>query len=666
MRLMYDHRGNVFPLAAVGLITLAAMVGGGVDMSRAYMAQNRLQNACDAGVLAGRKAVANRGFNAAAQTQANNFFAANFDAQQQDVDNLVFTPSSPDNGNTVEGTATATIDAAVMQLFGFDDIDLAANCSATMSIGNSDVVMVLDTTGSMACTSAMSSSECSNYIAYNGYDEDNHGSDSRLKELKDAMKSFYSTVNTAAMGGNGRVRYGFVPYSSSVNVGRLLDPSHVVDSWEYPSREAQFITETQQNQVGWIDPPTVTNATEYDNYWYGNVEYYGGGTFRRERDCTDGLPANGNWSNYGSAGSPSTNTYVNYAGQQVRETTTTTRESRRAYGCIYSSYYREYYRAYQDQRRDRNEVRRETRNPRYETTTTRRFDKWIYKNVTYDTSRFKTFASVTTPTDTNGTDQTSVWEGCIMERSTVSEPNFSYNTSTGWSPTGAKDLDIDLVPSAGDNTTKWRPLWQQISYRRTTSNGSTGTTANQSDYGRHGSNDYYCPQRSKLLSTMSQSEFNSYADGLFPSGGTYHDIGMIWGARMNSVDGVFASNVTDEPANNGSVSRHIIFMTDGDMAPNRYILGAWGYEFHEQNISDDRGGDIDELTRRHNRRFRAVCDAAKAKGIRVWVIAFASNLSSDLQYCSSDNSSYTAANSSQLNQAFQEIGNVVGELRVVQ
>ncbi len=69
---------------------------------------------------------------------------------------------------------------------------------------------------------------------------------------------------------------------------------------------------------------------------------------------------------------------------------------------------------------------------------------------------------------------------------------------------------------------------------------------------------------------------------------------------------------------------------------------------------------------RHTARFRALCDAAKAKGFRVWVIAFASGMTTDLGYCASDNSSYTATNSTQINAAFQEIAKNVGELRVYQ
>lgn len=70
--LLRDERGNILPLAASGVLVMAALIGGAVDMSRAYQTQSRLQSACDAGVLAGRRAVTNNGFDSTAIEQAEN------------------------------------------------------------------------------------------------------------------------------------------------------------------------------------------------------------------------------------------------------------------------------------------------------------------------------------------------------------------------------------------------------------------------------------------------------------------------------------------------------------------------------------------------------------------------------------------------------------------
>ena len=73
-----DCQGNFGPIGAIGLLVSALLVGGGVDMSRMYMVKNRLQAACDAGALAGRRSVSTNGFDTPAQTTANKYFAANF------------------------------------------------------------------------------------------------------------------------------------------------------------------------------------------------------------------------------------------------------------------------------------------------------------------------------------------------------------------------------------------------------------------------------------------------------------------------------------------------------------------------------------------------------------------------------------------------------------
>ena len=107
----------------------------------------------------------------------------------------------------------------------------------------------------------------------------------------------------------------------------------------------------------------------------------------------------------------------------------------------------------------------------------------------------------------------------------------------------------------------------------------------------------------------------------------------------------------------------MIFMTDGEMAPSYAIQSAWGIEFHDRRVTDD---GYSEDAARHNSRFLALCEAVKAKGIRLWVIAFAQAMTPELQACSSTDSAFTAANASQLDAAFQAIAKQVGELRVVQ
>ena len=661
MCVLRDEGGSLLPMAAVGFLVLAAIVGGGVDLSRAHKAENRLQAACDAGVLAGRRAVGVNGFDEFAEDEAAAYFANNFNPQRQGSRNVAFTPTSDDNGNTIVGTAEADVDTTLMAVFGFDSIAISVDCSASMGVGNSDVTMVLDTTGSMGWRLEA-------------------GGPTKLSMLQDAMKDFYDTVQASTAGGNARVRYSFVPYSTTVNVGRLLysaSPNYLVDSMTIQSREAEYVTIEEETLDSWEDPVTTT-ATGESAEWVVDEDELNGSEFSSRGECTASLPADTAWTNSGSTTSD-TDTTINRAGQQVVTTTETQRQTRTAYTCVRerrggrgrgrwrrggTTYYVPHYTEYA---RDVFAYVYDTSDPVMVTTTTTEFDHFVYRPVEYDVSSYKTFASVTTATGEDGADVTSTWEGCIEERDTTPAASFSYNSLVGITPVSANDLDIDSAPTSDDDT-KWRPLWPEVAYYRT-SFVSYGRGRGRYDLSNNGESltggqaPSFCPQRAQLLQEMTETAFDAYANSLTAEGNTYHDLGLLWGARLSSPDGIFSSTVNASPANGGNVSRHMIFMTDGAMQPSNAIQSAYGIEFHDRRVT---ANGVNLQTERHTSRFLALCDAVKAKGIRLWVIAFATGLTDDLETCASDNSSFLAEDADELNSAFQEIANEVGELRIVQ
>jgi Flp pilus assembly protein TadG len=604
-----DISGNVLPMAAIGMLLSAALVGGGIDMSRAYRAQNRLQAACDSGTLAGRRAVVSSGFDAAAQTQASNFFNTNFDNTSLETSNTVFTPTSDDNGQTVKATATTTLKLAVMKIFGFQSFSLAVTCQASMGVGNSDVVMVLDTTGSMGT--------------------DTGGGVTRMDALQQAMKNFYSTVKTATTSTNARIRYGFVPFSTTVNVGKLLtdrDPTFLNDTWTIQSRMAV--------QDG--APDTDTNSLNS-----GTKSDYTTTTYATQADCLAALPANTPWTNNGTAANlGTTSTQNNGSGDQRWTTTVSQPQQRTAYDCK------------QNNGNNATWKRRTfTQTQDYDTNTDW---KWEYKPVAYDVTAYKTFAAVTTNTGSYGGSVSSTWKGCIEERGSSNTATFTFVAGTGITPAAAKDLDLDSAPT-NDTTTKWSPMWPQVAYSRYSNTSPTNTGYQASSY---------CPYKAQLLAEMTQTDFGAYADALNPTGSTYLDIGIAWGGRLSSPQGIFSDNVNIAPPNGGEVSRHLIFMTDGIMEPDEDIQASWGIEQHDRRVTSD--GSNSQDTSRHTARFLALCEAIKAKGIRLWAISFTSGTSTSLSTCASTNSYYNADNPTQLNAAFQEIAKQVGELRLTQ
>lgn len=630
-RLIEDRAGNTLAIVAASTLPMMAIIGGGVDISRAYMAKTQLQSACDAGVLAGRRAMSKTSeYGDAEQGKANAMFDFNFDADAVQATDVTFESEDNDDGEVV-GTATATMPTAIMKIFGKTEINLEVDCMAELQLANVDVMFVLDTTGSMA--------------------------GSRIEGLRDAVRDFHATLATAVTDAETRVRYGFVPYSSTVNAKELLTAttnpmpkSYFRDSAPYQSRVALFDTLDPNKKEEVATDPAIT-------------EYYGGEakTPISSTNCT----------NYGknkypdSSGSttitigtkpdPVTEITYSYGG---REGSGTNRPCYR-YKTVKNKTYHDVY----------------------------SFTKWIYKQEEFDTSSYKNFTSVRLVTSLNTSSDgrvrvpgryhiqtlaalnnvagsgitgfstsSSTWNGCIEERDTVQTNDFSPI------PDGAYDLDINLEP---ENTeTSWRPLWTAAAWYR-----DPGVT--ESDDGNKPS--AACPAPMKLFrkidlsSTTVPDWLEDYLeDDLVATGNTYHDIGMIWGARLGSSRGIFADNVNEgfDDGSVRSVSRHLIFMTDGKMEPERTRYTAYGTEQSDNRIGPVNASNND-LVSLHSLRFRAACDAAKAEGYIIYVVAFAgTTVTNDMKYCSSDNRWYYSSNTESLRNTFKFIASQVADLRL--
>ncbi|WP_395395400.1 pilus assembly protein TadG-related protein [Novosphingobium sp. BL-8A] len=633
-RLLRDTAGNILPLAAIGMVVAAAVVGSGIDLSRNYKVRNQLQAACDAAVLAGRRTVTTAGFDTASQTAANNYFATNFDSSSQETTGTSFLASSDDEGKTVTGTASTTLNTLVMRLFGFNSFNVSVSCASSMGVGNADVMMVLDTTGSMG----------SNKVS-NGQ--------TRLAALQDAMKSFYTTLKGATANTNARVRFGFVPYSTSVNVGRLLydlNPNYLVDSFAYQTKQARFLDFTSAT-LGTSSTNNATPGTLGDDVMYNTTKY------NSLSKCQKALPSAGTSTSTGTT----TSAYTSVSGSDPNMTvvrTITTSPAQTVYACqgSGSSYY--IYSHTQTQGAVTTQNWTKVKFAIGAPTTNSTFYDWIWQKATLSTNVYKSFSATPIYTGNKGAAVSTTWGGCIRERKTYN--TFSYSVAGGMSPSNAYDVDLDTTPTNDD--TRWAPLWPEVGYERYSSSGAD-TTTSPTSYGATSPSSAPCPAKAQLLTEMSQADFNTYTNSLVATGNTYLDIGMIWGGRMISPSGIFSTNVNTAPTNGGEVARHIIFMTDGVMEPSNSVNQAWGIEWWDRNVTTD--GTTDDA-KRHTARFLGVCQAIKAKGVRVWVIAFTSDLSDDLKTCASTNSSYVASDATQLNTAFQEIAKQVGELRLTQ
>lgn len=242
-RLARDKRGNTLAMLAIALIPLLGLVGSAVDTARLYVVKVRLQQACDAGVLAGRKFMsssASTTLDQNAADQAHAFFNNNFKAGIFASTSVSFTPSKTAD-NQVAGSASVTVPMTLTQMMGFGPTRVSVTCEARFDVADLDIMFVLDTTGSMAYEASNTSSSGQAVQTYTRADGTTgyytvEKSNARIKALRSSVLNFYDTMVTAA-DATTKIRYGIVPYSSSVNVGKIIPASFLMSgTYNYQTR----------------------------------------------------------------------------------------------------------------------------------------------------------------------------------------------------------------------------------------------------------------------------------------------------------------------------------------------------------------------------------------------------------------------------------------------
>ncbi len=612
--LLANEAGNTLAIFAASIVPMIAIIGSGIELSRAYMAKTQLQAACDAGALAGRKAMSEtREFNQTVRDRANTMFRANFDPESFEQTQPTFTASADERMN-VSGVATLAMPTIIMNFFNFDEIDLTANCTAELQVANTDVMFVLDTTGSMEGT--------------------------RLQGLRDAVRDFHLTLASADIQPETRIRYGFVPYSMTTNAGglvadRSLPSSYFTNNGTYATRVGVFNTpvnvETSNNTTYGSNETNSSQITETAcNTWAVSSSTTG----TAPSDVVTRGYAKVSWTK-GSGNKTTTGTCI-------RRSYTTTK----TYKVIW------------------------------------RFTRWDYRVTNIDTTGLSSGQSVSYVSsastgsswvDTQGTynlrqmaamndgvrggsmtSKSSTWNGCVIERETVQDGTGSFDPI----PDGARDLDIISAPQAGIPGSYWQVQWPEVTWL------SSGSQVSNSGDGRA------CPSpmanfhEVELTPNVVPDWLNTYVNGFVAKGFTYHDVGMTWGARLGSPNGIMSSIVNDRP--HQPVNRHIVYMTDGAINIIGNGESSYGIEFQQHRIAPAGTDDSTQLEEIHTRRFLAACREARNEGYTIWVIAFGLPLNNSLRNCASGGRAYTSNNTTELRETFRNIATQVADLRLTQ
>lgn len=700
-RLRSDVSGNVFAMTAAAVFPMVGVVGGAIDASRTYMTRARLQAACDSAVLAGRKAMATKVYDTAAQTRADAMFNFNFQDADFQTAGTNFDAEADANGK-LEASAATSVPMTLMRMFGFSKTEISVNCSADVQIPNIDIVFVLDVTGSM------------------GFELDD---ETRMDALHRAAKGFYSTLATqmAAAGANGgRIRYGFVPFSQAVNGRDLfqsspntggdrgeLPLSHLASSMSVESREANFVNVA--GSAAWKSDPDsgiTTYRQEYDHSDNDTIQPF-------EQDTDDGTKmSNADCENYGN------NKSFAIAGGTVRyvhlfpQTAWPGGEGRGSSTLYYvdgSSTHQtteptsgNYFWRITFSRRSSdwedgektNKFKVCERNVHWEKFVKNipefRFKNWTYRTVTYDSSVFRANTAIryarpwfdadrdgrkdsneiddnrdfddylapdagpyspvelaATPNSGNLNFETFQWNGCLEERETTAATSFA--------PIPAAAFDLNWLAGGTTTQTRWRPIMDKVTYNRGQSGNVTTTQT-------VGPASQACPTaRMQNLQEWTQTGFDDYIDSLQPLGGTYLDIGLIWGLRLIAPQGMFAARNLTGP-NGGQISRHVIFLTDGEMSPADSSVSAYGLESVSKRITNGTNTSAKTL---HLRRFQALCDGQRG-AIALWAIGFATEVEGALTDCADPGRAFQADDADDLEHAFTSIARDIADLRLVE
>jgi Flp pilus assembly protein TadG len=621
-RLSRDRSGNTLAMVAAALGPILAMVGSGIDMGRSYLSETRLQQACDAGVLAARKKLGSSAavtgvVPADVATVGNKFFNINFRAGVYGTQNRNFVMTL-ENDYSISGVAKADVPTTIMKVFGYSNVPVVVQCEARLNFSNTDIMMVLDTTESM---------------------NDSIKGVPKINTLRSVVKSFHAQLE-ASKAPSTVIRYGFVPYSSNVNVGYLLKSGWMVDSWKYQGRVAH-------------DTGTTTKQDQYDNQYRDISGTYNYFPAYFDDKCPKSTDV---WTLVSSTTDSNGYTVdiIKVTGTQnwcTRPGADSTRFS--ISGVTFNNYVYEHKYKY------------------IGTVETKVYD-WTYKPVTLDVSSFKgatnndpyVGGSISVPmAGWPGDPQPLVgnFRGCIEERDTYQITDYSNVDFTK-----ALDLDIDRVPTPGVPATQWRPMLHEIAFDRGIDGAGNGSfipaeITTWQDYFQP--NNYgmsNCPSPAKKLAPLNATEVQTYVDGLVPGGSTYHDIGMIWGGRLLSATGLFAAENAD--AAGKKTSRHLIFLTDGDTDTLDLTYATYGVEPLDQRRWD--GGNSPKLNTVVEKRFAVACDEVKKRNITVWVIAFGTKMRPMFSTCAGAGHYFQADDADALTDIFSSIAAAMGDLRV--
>ncbi len=196
-KLARDKSANVAMIFGLLLVPLVGAAGVGVDLSRGFLVQQRLNHAIDAAALAVATASEDKTEDEL-QELAQKYFDANYSPDGSATPGTIQVTFGDE---TVRILATAEVPTALMSALGIHDMNVAAHTEVTRKLSGVEVVLVLDNTGSMSRNGKI---------------------DALKTAATDLMDIMFAEEETSEL-----IKVGLVPFSAAVNVGT----QHRDDGW---------------------------------------------------------------------------------------------------------------------------------------------------------------------------------------------------------------------------------------------------------------------------------------------------------------------------------------------------------------------------------------------------------------------------------------------------
>jgi Flp pilus assembly protein TadG len=235
--LIRDECGSAIPIIGLAIFAIMSAVGVSIDMSRAQLVQSRMGSALDNAGLAAAATISTTN----ATAEANKYFNGNFPASYMGttLGTMVVTPNA--DNSVLSLSINGSVPTVFMQIFGINSIAVSASAEVTRASKGLEVVLVMDTTGSMTQSAG-----------------------SGVSKIFAAKTAAISLVNIL-YGSNETIAnlwIGLVPFSQTVNIGT--------------------------GRSGWTSNTSFNWGT---TSWAGCVEVRSNGTLTPQYDVTDDPPS---------------------------------------------------------------------------------------------------------------------------------------------------------------------------------------------------------------------------------------------------------------------------------------------------------------------------------------------------------------------------------------